>query len=349
MRQPGAPARGAAALAVCLLVWAAPAGGQGRPACAPEKTLAVKLTSEERSLPAPLIASHDVSIAAEFTGTTERETYAPPPGVKVLATGRSGVDFIVPIAASVAITVSWQQAIDPSDPESDASDPLTSCAASTVVTLPIVAARPSRAVKLQSWTVGSRLGFSSFAVVPTLKQPDLSPLQISARTTSRAAFPPATAVARTMAVPMRTVDQVEYAKKLPDPFHLGVAGRCRLYLLTCGAVFSEVARPFLDTDALQRGVEKADIDDGVKLLPRTQPSLEAARYGVTIEARPGAVREGRPRPFGYDVQVRQSGRLVARVRMAGRCVERRLAQGQVVQCRIARRSVQLHWPVRHTN
>ena len=154
-------------------------------------------------------------------------------------------------------------------------------------------------------------------MVPALKQPDLSPLEISARTTSRAAFPPATAAARTMAVPMRTVDQIKYAKTLPDPFHLGVAGRCRLYLLTCGAVFSEVARPFLDTDALQRGVEKADINDGVKLLPRTQPSLEAARYGVTIEARPGAVREGKPRPFGYDVQVRQSGRLVARVRVAG--------------------------------
>ena len=63
---------------------------------------------------------------------------------------------------------------------------------------------------------------------------------------------------------------------------------------------------------------------------------------MTIEARPGAVREDKPRPFGYDVQVRQSGRLVARVRVAGRCVERRLAQGLVVQCRIARRSVELH-------
>ena len=187
-----------------------------------------------------------------------------------------------------------------------------------------------------------RLGFASFAVVPALKQPDLSPLEISARTTSPVGFPPATAAARTMAVPMRTVDQIKYAKTLPDPFHLGVAGRCRYYLLTCGAVFSEVARPFLDTDALQRGVEKADIDGGVKLLPRSQPSLEAARYGVTIEARPGAVREGKSRPFGYDIQVRQSGRLVARVRVAGRCVDRRLAQGLVVQCKIAKRSIQLH-------
>ena len=62
MRQSGAPAGGAAALVVCLLVWAAPAAGQALPACAPEKTLGVKLTSQERELPAPLIATHDVSV-----------------------------------------------------------------------------------------------------------------------------------------------------------------------------------------------------------------------------------------------------------------------------------------------
>jgi hypothetical protein len=116
MRQSGAPATGAAALVVCLLVWAAPAAGQARPPCAPEKTLGVKLTSQERELPAPLIATHDVSLEADFTGTTESEAYASPPGVKVLAAGRSGLQFVVPIAASIPITVSWQQAIDPSDP-----------------------------------------------------------------------------------------------------------------------------------------------------------------------------------------------------------------------------------------
>jgi hypothetical protein len=342
MSRSGARACGAGALAVCLLVCTAPAGGQALTPCAPEKTLGVKLTSTERELAAPLVATHDVSVAAQFTGSTVSESYVPAPGVKVLAAGRSGVDFIVPIAASVAITVSWQQAMDPSDPTSEPDDPLTSCVASTVVTLPIVPARPSRAVKQRGWEFGSRQGFSSFAVVPALKLPDLSPLEISARTTSRVRFPSATAVARTMTVPMRTVDQIKYAKTLPDPFHLGVAGRCRLYLLTCGSVFTEVSRPFLDDDALGRGIEQADINDGAKLLARTQPSLEAARYGVTIEARPGAVREGKPRPFGYDVQVRQSGRLVARVRVAGRCVQRRLAQGLVVQCRTAKRSVELH-------
>ena len=158
--------------------------------------------------------------------------------------------------------MSWVQAIDPSDPASDPEEPSQRCAASTVVTLPIVAARPSRAVKPRLWSTGLRLGFASFAVVPALERPDLSPLEISARTTSRAGFPPAAAATRMMAVTMRTVDQIKYAKTLPDPFHLGVAGRCRYYLLTCGAVFSVVARPFLDTDALERGVERADIDGG---------------------------------------------------------------------------------------
>jgi hypothetical protein len=91
MRQSGAPATGAAALVFCLVVWAAPAAGQARAACVPENTLGVKLTSQERDLPAPLIATHDVSVAARFSGTTESENYAPAPGVKVLAAGRWGL------------------------------------------------------------------------------------------------------------------------------------------------------------------------------------------------------------------------------------------------------------------
>ena len=341
-RRPGIPIGSGAALAAALVAWAAPAGGQALPACAPERTLGVKLTSEERGQPAPLVATHDVALGAEFTGTTVAETYAPPPGVKVTGSNASGLAIIVPSAASVPITVSWRQAIDPSDPSSDPSDPAQSCTASSVVTLPIVAARASHAVKLRGWSTGARVGISDFAVVPALEQPDLSPLEISARTTSQPRLPSASAAARTMTVPMRTVDQVKYARKLPDPFHLGVAGRCKLYLLTCGSVFTEVARPSLDDAALARGIERADVNGSLTLLARTQPSREAARYGVVIEARPGGVRAGRPRPFGYDVQVRQSGRLLARVRVGGRCVERRESRGLVVRCRIARRSAELH-------
>ena len=341
MRRCAAAAGAPAALVMCLLVWAAPATGQARPACAPERTLAVKLTSEERALPAPLIATHDVSVAAEFTGTTERETYAPPPGVTVLTTGRSGVDFIVPIAASVAITVSWQQAIDPSDPSSDASDPLTSCAAATVVTLPIVAARPNRAVKLHAWTVGSRLGLrrspwcrpsssrTSHRFRSRPARPHAQPSR--RRRPPRGRWPcrcaPSTRSSTPRSCPTRSTSAWPALPALPADLRRGVQRG--------GAPVPRHRRP----PARRR---EGRHQRRRQLLPRTQPSLEAARYGVTIEARPGAVREGRPRPFGYDVQVRQSGRLAARVRVAGRCVERRLAQGLVVQCRIARRSVTLH-------
>jgi hypothetical protein len=78
---------------------------------------------------------------------------------------------------------------------------------------------------LRGWSVGSRLGFSDFAVVPALERPDLSPFEISARTTSQPRFPSAAAPRRTMTVPMPTVDQVKYAYKLPDPFNIGVADR----------------------------------------------------------------------------------------------------------------------------
>ena len=113
-------------------------------------------------------------------------------------------------------------------------------------------------------------------------------------------------------------------------------------MLTCGSVFTQVTRPFLDTDALQRGIEKADINGAAGLLARTQPSLEAARYGVVIDAVPGAARLGKPRPFGLDLQVRQSGRLVGRVRTAGRCFERRDSRSLFTTCKIAKRSAKLN-------
>jgi hypothetical protein len=167
---------------VGVVAWPASAAAQPVPTCPPERTLAVKLTSEERGEAAALVATHDVSVAAEFTGTTVDETYTPPAGAKVLAVQRSGLHFVVPNAASVPITVSWRQAIDPSDPSSDPSDPAQSCAGSTVVTLPIVAARPSPAVKLRLWSTAARHGISDFAIVPSLERPDLSLLEISART-----------------------------------------------------------------------------------------------------------------------------------------------------------------------
>lgn len=328
-----------AALLVCLLGWTSTAAAQGLPDCAPDKTVGVTLTSQEKALDAPLVATHEIAVAAEFTGTVIDVSMKPPAGVRVLhprAHGES-VLFIVPVAASVPITVSWRQATDPSDPTSDPEDPSASCIGSRVVTLPVKAANRSRAVK----TVGWRQGFSNFAIVPALKRPDLSPVEVSIRTTSRVRFPSATTKARTMVVPMRTADQVKYGFRLPNLAHITVAKKCRFYLLICGSVFSEVVRLYVDTEALRRGIEKGDLNGAVALLARTQPSLAAARYGLAVQTGPGVARQGAPRPFGYDVQAKQSGRLLARVRIAGRCVELRDSRGIFTQCRIARSSKQL--------
>jgi hypothetical protein len=326
------------ALAVGLLAPSSSVAREGDPTCAPDKAFTVALRTEEAGLKRPLLATHPADILVDISGDARRASISVPAGVRVIARNSSGVYLIVPVAPTLPVTVSWEQATDPSNPDSDPEDASTRCVASQTVELPVTAARRSRAVKIAGW----RQGFSDFAVIPALKQPDLSPLEISARTTARVRFPSAKARLRTMVVPMRTADQIKYDTRLPGLAGISVAKECRFYDLTCGSVFTEVSRLLIDTDALRRGIERGDLNGGLMLLARTQPSREAARYGIAVQARPGGVRPGSPRPFGYDVQVRQSGRLIARVRAAGRCAELWDSRGFFVRCQIRRRSTQLH-------
>lgn len=320
---------------VCLLLgWTSTATAQGVPVCAPDKTLDVKLTSQEKGLDAALVATHEVEVQAEISGSTLRESVSPPAGVTVFGdTSGASVDFIVPAASSVPITVSWRQASDPSDPYGDPTDSSARCDASRVVTLPILAARPSRVVRLANkpWT-------AYLAAIPALKRPDLSPLTISVKTSARERLPSAKAKAHTMVVPMLTASQVKYPTRLPSLAGLSRAKVCHYYWLTCGAVSSSVAALELDTDALMRGVEKADLDGGQRLLARTQPAKSAVRYGAAINVFPGGAAN---RPFGFDVQVRQSGRVLARIRRAGRCHDARDARGVFLQCSVSRSSTKV--------
>jgi hypothetical protein len=325
------------ALAVGLVAPTASVARPGDPTCSPDVTYTVKLETEERGLKRALVATHDATVLADIAGDARRAEISLPADVRVLAQNSSGVHFVVPTTATIPVTVAWEQSIDPSNPESDPSEASQRCAASRTTELPVTPTKRSRAVRIGGW----RQGWAEFAVVPALKQPDLSPLEISSRTTSQVRFPSAKAKPRTMTVPMRTVDQLKYATRLPGLAGISVAKRCRFWDLTCGSVFTEVLRLFIDRDALRRGIERGDLNGGWIPLARTQPYREAARYGIAVQARPGGVRLGSPRPFGYDVQVRQSGRLIARVRTAGRCVEVRLPQGLVTQCQIRKRSTQL--------
>jgi hypothetical protein len=339
----------AVVLVALLLALPSTAAAQGPPNCDPAVTLNVTLTAEEDGFDgAPPVATHEIVVGADFTGNASRVRVTPPQGVRQIATSGENTSLIAPNASSVDITVSWRQSRDPSDPNADPDDPATGCAASRVIPVALLATRPSHAVKTRLWRQLVKLGFTDVGIVPALKRPDLSPLEVTARTTSRVAFPSASAKARRMAVPMRTADQVRYRTRLPNKAYMTVPQACRFYYLTCatpfgpGGAFVEVARLYLDDRALNRGIEKGDVNGSLDLLARSQPSKTSARYGILVEARPGGVREGRPRPFGYDVQVHQSGRLIARVRQAGRCAQNRLPQGLVVQCRIARSSYQLH-------
>ena len=82
------------------------------------------------------------------------ETYARPAGVKVLSAQASGLAFVVPIARAShhRFVVSGDRSVR------SVERPRAALRASTVVTLPIVPARASRAVKLRGWSVGARLG-----------------------------------------------------------------------------------------------------------------------------------------------------------------------------------------------
>jgi hypothetical protein len=326
------------ALAVGLLAPSSSVAREGDPTCAPDKAFTATFRTEEAGLRRPLLATHPADVLVDISGDARHASISVPTGVRVLARNSSGVSLIVPLAPTLAVTVSWEQATDPSNPDSDPEDPATRCVASQTAELPVTAPNASRAVKIAGW----RQGFADFAVIPALKKPDLSPLEISARTTSRVRFPSRKAKRRTMVVPMRTEDQIKYDKRLPGLANISVAKRCRFYDLTCGSVFTEVARLLIDTDALRRGIERGDVNGALLPLARSQPSRDAARYGIAVQARPGGVRPGSPRSFGYDVQVRQSGRLIARVRTAGRCVELRDSRGFFVKCQIRRRSTQLH-------
>ena len=323
-------------IAVCFAGSPADAPAQGVPACAPGSELGVTLKAEERGGQGAAVATHEILVEADFTGDARRVSLMPPPGVPTIGRASGNpIAVVAPNASSVTVTVTWRQASDPSNPDHDPEDPATSCTASRDVAVALLTANPSRAVKHAQWRTLQRFGFTDVGIVPARRQPDLSPFQVSARTTSKVAFPPPGAPVRTMPVPLRAADKIRYRTRLPGLANATVAQQCRFYYLAC-------ATPFAPGGAF---VEVGSIDDGVNgsltRLARSQPFRAHAPRGILVEARPGGVRLGRPRPFGYDVQVRQSGRLVARVRMAGRCFERRRPQGLVTECQIARRSAQL--------
>jgi hypothetical protein len=154
----------------------------------------------------------------------------------------------------------------------------------------------------RSQRVSSRrpLAFA-FTARPPAADPDRTPLTVRARVTTKQAF---------LGTGSKLV-QGTYVQTEAEAENLGKLGRgpsCRFGDLIC----SSLRRP------------------GVKIVPLGNPLDDSGRLvprGFRVEIGPLPVSDPpqatggrrRPKPYGVDVEIRQSGRSVARLRVAGRC------------------------------
>ena len=298
---------------MALLVPASAPAAPGDPPCAPANTLTLTLKTRERGFDAALVAAHDQSIVAEWSGDARRSTLSVPAGLDVLKQTPTSVRLLVPASAALSVTVTWEQAIDPSNPDHDAADPATRCNAAQTVTLPILAPRPSRAyyALMRQEAIG---GFANFAVATDPTAADLSPLTIIVRTTKAARVPPRSAKAERMPVPLSTEDLRKYSKRLPNPTFSPTPVMCRAWWI-CNRLLTTDVDSLADRRPGAR-ITKRYLKSSRLPLPSTQPYRRAAPFGIKLLSYPS---QRQPPTLGYDIQVRQSGRLVARVRRVVRC------------------------------
>ena len=322
--------RAAVFLALFLALPSA-AAAQDPPPCPPDKVFDVILTSQERGEDAPLVATHEVDVTADIRGDARAITVTPQAGVAVLDKNSSGTIVIfAPTTPTLTVTASWRQSVDPAN-----SDETGRCSASRDASLPVLAANPARGVPQVVRGAPRVSEFTTFAVAPALKRADQSPLEISIRSTGHVRYPRRNERLVKWSVPMRTGDQLKYKGHLPNLAYATYKQKCRYWWLTCGPVNASVASLSLN----ERGRPDLDGNNAIfQTLAHSQPARWAAEAGIVVDAFPGAARN---RPFGYDVQVKQSGRLLARVRRAGRCVDTPLNGGFSHRCKVARSSTLL--------
>ena len=321
----------AAVLLGLVLARPSTAAAQDPPPCPPDKVFEVVLTSQERGQDAPVVATHEVYVTADIRGDARAITVTPQAGVAVLDKNSSGTIIIfAPTTPTLTVTASWRQSVDPANP-----DETGRCSASRDASLPVLAANPARGVPQVVRGAPRVSEFVTFAVAPALKRPDQSPLEISITSTGHVRYPRRNERLVTWSVPMRTGDQLKYGGHLPNLAYATFKQKCRYWWLTCGPVNAQVA----SLNVNDRGRPDLDGSNAIlRVLAHSQPARWAAKAGIVVDAFPGA---GRNRPFGFDVQVRQSGRLLARARRAGRCVDTPLNGGISHRCRVARSSTLL--------
>ena len=320
-----------AAVLLALLALPSTAVAQEPPPCAPDTAATVSLRIQERGQEATPVATHEIDVIAEINAADPTHiVITPQDGVEVLAKNSGGSTVVVfaPSTPNLTLTVAWRQSTDESNPGESGR-----CSASRSLSVPVLPANPARGVRQPN--PGPEIGDYTFAVAPALRRPDLSPLEITIRSTSRARYPrPKERLVRWV-VPMRGAEQVRYRTRLPNYAYATFPQLCRFWWLSCGPVNSHVGQLNVNS----RGRPDLDGSNAIlRPLALSQPARWAATYGLVVTAFPGAAKN---RPFGYDVQVRQAGRLLARVRRAGRCREVPRNGGSFHSCAIRRVSTLL--------
>ena len=338
--------RAAVLLALLIAALAVPSAAmaQDPPACAPDNTMDARLSAEEGGQFERLVATHEVDLTADIANRTapvssspDRIVITPQAGVQVLGKSSDGSSIVIfaPTTPTLTVVVSWRQSTDPANLDEEAK-----CSGSKTFTLNVTAAIPARGAKQPN--PGPDNGNFTFAVAAAeAKRADLRPLEVLMRSTGQARLPRANQRVRRWVVPMRTEEQLKYKGHLPNLAYATTAQKCRSWWMTCGPAFGEIASLRVDDRGLRRGVERPDLDGSnsiLQTLAYTQPARWAAPYGIVINARPGAAKVQR---FGWEVQVRQGGRLLARVRRAGRCGTERRSFGLFYSCKLSRSSTLL--------
>jgi hypothetical protein len=285
--------------------------------CTSDETAGVQVTTRDRvedGTDNPLYATHEVYFTAEPNTDATDVQITPQPGVTVLKPGKNGenVDLVIPAPPSLGITVTWEQPASDVDP--------TTCSASRTLTYDVLKAKPSKIVHQRGPRSFEYDVF--FDIRAALHRQNLAPIELTLRRSARAKVPSARTKPLRWSIPMRDGERRPGVKGRPRNVFLGTHRGCELSDFSCGAVFAEVEQLNVDYTPLRR-------------LSFNRPFAIDARFGVTVDVRAGADNT-RPRPFGFDIQARQDGRLIARYRRAGVCREVRRPAGDLFhQCRIS--------------
>ena len=310
-----------ASVAVGLL---APAAASADP-CPPDTALTPTYDFAEGDVNVPLVATHELTMSAQFSDRVDRVSLSVPDGVRVLGSRGDRMKLIVPVSASLAVTAIWSQ--DSQNPDNP------TCTATATTALPITAALPSRAYYLRK--AKGTDSEVAFAVVSDPRRGDVSPMEISLRVAASTRFPPARVKQRKMPVAMRPSELVRYKKHIPQEEFATSPLRCRYYDLIC----SRNPRIAAWATALQypgRTIRPRRLNGGA-LLSYAQPFRKIAPYGVIVDAIVGDPFRSPPKA-ALDLQVRQSGKLVGRARVAFHCGPERTRFGETFyRCRAVRK------------